>query len=204
MPWFTDLSAHGDRPPYATPPLDLRSSVLPRAHGMDAGQQPLVTLQVTADRVHGREILRGLLHAVLFHRLLGIIKPATIEVLDVTIPKIDDPKIDAMVNAKADALIVTFADRVTKKSWFSSGEEDVTWEQWLLDITAVAHPIPASNAEAFTNAQSDMLTRALRIILEHTSSDQGRAAVPRIKDLSGVSPFPWRIEVRVGSVELAA
>ncbi|KAH7100907.1 DUF1649-domain-containing protein, partial [Auriculariales sp. MPI-PUGE-AT-0066] len=167
---------------------------------------------------HGREILRGLLHAVLFHRLLGIIKPATIEVLDVTIPKIDDPKIDAMVNAKADAvyraidlannkkgqLIVTFADRVTKKSWFSSGEEDVTWEQWLLDITAVAHPIPASNAEAFTNAQSDMLTRALRIILEHTSSDQGRAAVPRIKESSGVSPFPWRIEARVGSVELAA
>ncbi|KAH7100930.1 DUF1649-domain-containing protein [Auriculariales sp. MPI-PUGE-AT-0066] len=148
----------------------------------------------------GAKYCAGLLHAVLFHRLLGIIKPATIEFLDVTIPKIDDPKIDAMVNAKADAvyraidlannkkgqLIVTFADRVTKKSWFSSGEEDVTWEQWLLDITAIAHPIPAS------------------IILEHTSSEQGRAAVPRIKESSGVSPFPWRIEVRVGSVELAA
>ena len=36
------------------------------------------------DRSTAREALTGVLHAILFHRLFGTIKPSTIEVLDVT------------------------------------------------------------------------------------------------------------------------
>jgi len=38
-------------------------------------------------------------------------------------------------------------------------------------------------------------------MLMHTSSEQGRAAVPPITN-SDVSPFPLKIAVRVGGVEL--
>jgi len=46
---------------------------------------PSLWLHQNADRHHGRDILRAVLHAVLFHRLMGIVKPYTFDVLDVTI-----------------------------------------------------------------------------------------------------------------------
>lgn len=46
------------------------------------------------DRQNTREILCALLHAILFHRLFGTIRPQTFEVLDVTMVR---PSIDAIV-----------------------------------------------------------------------------------------------------------
>ena len=40
------------------------------------------------DRQNTREILRALLHAILFHRLFGTIKSQTFEVLDVTMVRV--------------------------------------------------------------------------------------------------------------------
>ena len=40
------------------------------------------------DRQNSREILRALLHSILFHRLFGTIKPQTFEVLDVTMVRV--------------------------------------------------------------------------------------------------------------------
>ena len=45
------------------------------------------------------------------------------------------------------------------------------------------------------------LSKSLRTMLAHTSSEQGRTAVPPITN-SDVSPFPLKIAVRVGGVEL--
>lgn len=36
------------------------------------------------DRLTAKDVLHGVLHAILFHRLFGSIKPQTFEVLDVT------------------------------------------------------------------------------------------------------------------------
>jgi hypothetical protein len=38
----------------------------------------------TLDRHNAKEILNALLHSILFHRLFGMVKPQTFEVLDVT------------------------------------------------------------------------------------------------------------------------
>jgi autophagy-related protein 101 len=43
------------------------------------------------DRQNTREILRALLHAILFHRLFGTIKSQTFEVLDVTMVRVPCP-----------------------------------------------------------------------------------------------------------------
>lgn len=39
-------------------------------------------------------------------------------------------------------------------------------------------------------------------MLVHTSSERGRVAVPLITDATGISPFPIRIGVTVGGVEV--
>lgn len=36
------------------------------------------------DRPTTKDVLRGVLHSILFHRLFGTVKPQTFEVLDVT------------------------------------------------------------------------------------------------------------------------
>ena len=55
--------------------------------------------------------------------------------------------------------------------------------------------------QQFDRTLAATLSKSLRTMLMHTSSEQGRAAVPPITN-SDVSPFPLKIAVRVGGVEL--
>ncbi len=77
------------------------------------------SLTQVLDRQNTREILRALLHAILFHRLFGTIKPQTFEVLDVTMvrpmsvqighslmdlqPGVADPNVQRLVDEKVNA-----------------------------------------------------------------------------------------------------
>ena len=81
---------------------------------------PCTLIQVL-DRQNSREILRALLHAILFHRLFGTIKSQTFEVLDVTMvrappvsdtprplltdvqPGVADPNVQRLVEEKVNA-----------------------------------------------------------------------------------------------------
>lgn len=40
------------------------------------------------DRLQTKEVLRAMLHSILFHRLFGTVKPQTFEVLDVTMVRV--------------------------------------------------------------------------------------------------------------------
>jgi hypothetical protein len=55
------------------------------------------------DRHTTKEVLRAILHSILFHRLFGTVKPKTFEVLDITMPGVADPETESMVNEKVDA-----------------------------------------------------------------------------------------------------
>jgi len=55
--------------------------------------------------------------------------------------------------------------------------------------------------QQFNQNLAATLSKSLRTMLTHTSSEQGRCAVPPITN-SEVSPFPLNISVRVGGVEL--
>lgn len=49
---------------------------------------------------------------------------------------------------------------------------------------------------------SAALTRSLKTMLTHASSGRGRAAVPLITNANGISPFPIKITVKVGEVDV--
>jgi autophagy-related protein 101 len=55
------------------------------------------------DRDYAREVLRGILHAIFFHRLFGSIKPKTFEVLDISFPGVADAEIERLVEEKVAA-----------------------------------------------------------------------------------------------------
>ena len=56
--------------------------------------------------------------------------------------------------------------------------------------------------QMFRETLSTTLSNALQTILEHTSSEKGRAAVPPITNSSGISPFPVKLSVKVAGVEV--
>ncbi|KAJ7084648.1 autophagy-related protein [Mycena belliarum] len=109
---------------------------------------PTITIDLVLDRHTTKEVLQAVLHAILFHRLFGLVKPQTFEVLDVTLPGVSDAGMEALVNEKVDAfwrgveggvskrgqalpifllpnpahvslqITVTFSEKRPKKSWF--------------------------------------------------------------------------------------
>ncbi|KAI9441019.1 autophagy-related protein [Lactarius indigo] len=194
-----------------------------------------ISIDIVLDRQNSREILRALLHAILFHRLFGTIKPQMFEVLDVTMPGVADPNVHRLVDEKVNVfwkglesvalkrgeISVTLSKKDQRKAWLgmTTYEEEVAWEQWYVAVVLPQSPIqhilrahriinaeirqPKSEQERqqFDRNLAATLSKSLRTMLTHTSSEQGRAAVPPITN-SDVSPFPLKIAVSVGGVEL--
>ncbi|KAG5636259.1 hypothetical protein H0H81_008615 [Sphagnurus paluster] len=64
---------------------------------------PTITIDLVLDRLTTKDVLKGILHSILFHRLFGTVKPTSFEVLDVTMPGVSDPEMEQLVNDKVDA-----------------------------------------------------------------------------------------------------
>ncbi|KAI0756067.1 autophagy-related protein [Daedaleopsis nitida] len=176
---------------------------------------PTITIDLVLDRLQTKEVLRAILHSILFHRLFGTVKPMTFEVLDVTMPGVDEDEIKHLVEEKVDAfwkavegdankrgqISVTFSEKRPRKSWFLMGEEEIPWEQWI--INAEIRQPSERERQKFNTDLASTLTKSLQTMLTHASSERGRSAVPLITNASSISPFPIKMSVKVGGVEVA-
>ena len=98
--------------------------------------------------------LPGILHTIFFHRFFPSIRPRTWDLLDLTLPVVDDVELETLIDQRTTALIrqidttsnlhsnsvrgqmaVQFFERRRRKAWFSKAEDEVCWEQWTLDVT---------------------------------------------------------------------
>ena len=96
----------------------------------------------------------GILHTIFFHRYFPSIRPKSRDLLDVTLPVVDEVELDTLIDQRATALIrqidttsnrhsnsgrgqvvVQFFEKKRRKAWFAKAEEEVCWEQWTLDVT---------------------------------------------------------------------
>ncbi|KAG6909392.1 hypothetical protein DXG01_000692 [Tephrocybe rancida] len=132
-------------------------------------------------------------------------------------PGVSDAETEQLINDKVDAfwkgieggtgrrgqIKVTFSEKRPKKSWFQvyMGEEDVPWEQWIINAQ-LRQPTGDADRQAYNAKLAETLSQAVYMMLTHTSSERGRAAVPLITNASGISPFPIDISVIVGGVEV--
>ncbi|KAF8162665.1 autophagy-related protein [Crassisporium funariophilum] len=176
---------------------------------------PTITIDLVLDRSTTKDVLHGVLHAILFHRLFGTIKPQTFEVLDVTMPGISDPETEQLVHEKVDTfwkgieggvskrgqIIVTISEKKTKKTWFYTGEEDVPWEQWVINAE-LRQPKTDRERQTFDANLAATLTKTIHTMITYTSSERGRAVLPPITDAAGISPFPFKVVVKIGNMEV--
>lgn len=102
----------------------------------------------------------GTLHTIFFHRYFPSFRPSTLEVLDLTLPLVQDPELETLIDDRVGQLIrqlsstssgkgsvrgqlaVHFFEKRRRKSgglgWFTGagkGEEEVCWERWCLEVT---------------------------------------------------------------------
>ncbi|KAF8732346.1 hypothetical protein AX14_004509 [Amanita brunnescens Koide BX004] len=178
---------------------------------------PTITIDLTLDRTTTKDVLRGILHSILFHRLFGTVKPRMFEVLDVTMPGVSDPAMEQLVSEKVELfwkgiengfnkrgqISVFFSEKRPKKSWFQvyMGEEEVPWEKWIINVE-LTQSRDERERQAFNRELGKTLANSIQVMLTHTVSERGRTAVPLITDAGSISPFPIRMVVKIGGVEV--
>lgn len=106
----------------------------------------------------------AILHTIFFHRYFTSISPLTRDLLDLTLPAIDDVDLETLIDQRTIALVraidgahqqrgrgqlvVQFFEKKRRKTYFfGKADEDVCWEQWTLDVTLAQ---PRTEAGMFT------------------------------------------------------
>lgn len=106
----------------------------------------------------------GILHTIFFHRYFPCIRPSNIDVLDLTLPRIEDVELETLIDTRVSAFVrnhlsstpnspsgigrgriaVQFFDKRPRRvgMWFgglTSNETEVCWETWTISVT-IASP----------------------------------------------------------------
>ncbi|KAG9440748.1 hypothetical protein H6P81_020913 [Aristolochia fimbriata] len=108
-----------------------------------------------------REVLRCILHTIIFHRALGLVRPKDIdsELFEITYVQCGDPELEKKIEEKIDQFIGWVEKHPNKKSqiclsffevknkqasWFTNKTERLYWEQWYINLNVV-HSKPHSS-----------------------------------------------------------
>uniref|UniRef100_A0A5B7AUP5 Autophagy-related protein 101 n=1 Tax=Davidia involucrata TaxID=16924 RepID=A0A5B7AUP5_DAVIN len=104
-----------------------------------------------------REVLRCILHTILFHRALGLVRPKDIdlELFEITYVQCGDVELEKKIDEKIDQFIDKVEKHPNKKNqiclsfyevknkqatWFTNKVERLHWEQWYINLNVAQHP----------------------------------------------------------------
>ncbi|RPB16004.1 DUF1649-domain-containing protein [Morchella conica CCBAS932] len=171
---------------------------------------PVFSLEVLADRALVKDIVKGVISTIFFHRFFPTVRPKTRDLLDLTLPAVDDPELEELIDERTNVLIkaieaststgskphrgqiaVEFYERRPKKAWFSKAEEKVCWEQWVLNVTLVTIKTDSDRARARASLEHQLQKAVLEII---TTASLRKDHIPPITT-NDLNPFPYQIIV---------
>ncbi|KAG9247100.1 autophagy-related protein [Calycina marina] len=179
---------------------------------MDTRRPPKYSIEVYADPSSVKDVVRGILHTIFFHRFFLLITPSTRDVLDLALPFVDDAELSTLIDQRSatlarqlgtssdtgarntsvrGSLVVKFFEKKRRNKWFAKGEEEVCWEQWTLDVT-LATPRTESERAKVRKAMEAMLLKAAMNII--TTTNREKDHIPPITTVD-TNPFPYRIAI---------
>ncbi|EER27231.1 hypothetical protein D8B26_005782 [Coccidioides posadasii str. Silveira] len=182
---------------------------------MDPRKPPEHVIDVFADPASVKDVLKGILHTIFFHRYFPCVRPDTFDVLDLTLPAVDDVEVETLIDSRINTLIrqhlspasnspnggvrgrigVQFFEKKRRKGglWFGAlagkNEEAVCWEIWTVDVT-IATPRTESDRAKVRKAMEKTLQKAAFKIL--AIANQSKDHIPPITT-SDANPFPFQI-----------
>ncbi|MCJ1305357.1 hypothetical protein MMC08_008171 [Hypocenomyce scalaris] len=180
---------------------------------MEPRRAPEYVLEIFADPTHVKDIVKGILHTVFFHRYFPSLRPSSLEVLDLTLPLVTDPELETLVDTRVAQLIrqlssttspnssargqiaVQFFEKRRRKGgglgWFGGGrgEEEVCWEVWMLEVTLAMPRTEAERTKVLKAMEMTLQKTAMKIV---AIANQYKDHIPPITT-SEANPFPYQI-----------
>ncbi|KAL9618316.1 MAG: hypothetical protein Q9160_006966 [Pyrenula sp. 1 TL-2023] len=178
---------------------------------MEPRSPPEYILEVFADPATVKDIVKGVLHLIFFHRYFPSLRPTTQDIpsLDISLPHISDPpELETLIEAKASALahqlqsmtanggqrgqlaVRFFEKRRRKSTWFGAGgDEEICWEQWLLEVTIATPRTESERTKVRKAMESSLQKTALKVV---TIVNRDKDHIPPITT-SEANPFPYQI-----------
>ncbi|KAK8170024.1 autophagy-related protein [Phyllosticta citrichinensis] len=183
---------------------------------MEPRRPPEYTLDVFADPTCVKDIVKAILHTIFFHRYFTPVTPLHRDLLDLTLPAIDDVDLDTLIDQRATALVraletgtghqqrgrgqlaIQFFEKRRRKSYFpfgtlgkGRGDEEVCWEMWMLDVT-LATPRTETDVIKVRRAMEKSLQKTALKIVSIVNRDKDH--IPPITT-TDTNPFPYQILV---------
>ncbi|KAF2176300.1 DUF1649-domain-containing protein [Zopfia rhizophila CBS 207.26] len=175
---------------------------------MEPRRPPEYILEVFADPACVKDVVKAILHTIFFHRYFSSISPLTRDLLDLTLPAIDDVDLETLIDQRTAALVraiesthqqrgrgqlaVQFFEKRRRKTYFfGKADEEVCWEQWTLDVT-LATPRTETDVLKVRRAMEKSLHKAALKIVNIVNRDKDH--IPPITT-TDANPFPYQVVV---------
>jgi autophagy-related protein 101 len=174
------------------------------------------TLDVFADPSCVKEVVKAILHTIFFHRYFITIVPITRDLLDQTLPAIDDVNLETLIDQQVASLMhvietptgstgrsgsrnsgraqiaVNFFEKKRRKSYFfGKADEEICWEIWKLNVTC-ATPRTDSEARKVREAMQSTLQKTALKVIKIVNEEKDH--IPPITTTE-MNPFPYTIVV---------
>ncbi|TVY84895.1 Autophagy-related protein [Lachnellula suecica] len=190
---------------------------------MEQRKPPEYIIDVFSDPSSLRDVVKGILHTIFFHRFFPSIRPSTRDVLDLTLPVVDDVELETLIEQRTSTLVqqldtssdmrarssgvrglmaVQFFEKKRRKAtWFTNtkAEEEVCWEQWTLNVTlATPRTETGTLVCVISGVQRAKVRKAMEAMLLKAAM-KIVTTVNREKDhippitTSEANPFPYQI-----------
>lgn len=152
-------------------------------------------IELTTDRASAADAVKAVLCAIFFQRMFGSVTPSLGQTNGVSYPFVDHAETMAVLNQRVRdlevalrdstkaALTVQFQDQKVKKATWFAKTQDVTWEEWRIEVLM--------DPNADTTAS---LERALYKVLQ--TAETQREHIPPITTRD-VAPFPYEVLIDV-------
>ncbi|KAF2657440.1 DUF1649-domain-containing protein [Lophiostoma macrostomum CBS 122681] len=172
---------------------------------MEQRRPPEYILEIFADPACVKDVVKAILHTIFFHRYFMSISPLTRDLLDLTLPAIDDVDLETLIDNRTAALVwaiesthrrgqlaVQFFEKKRRKTYFfGKADEEICWEQWTLDVT-LAMPRTETDVLKVRRAMTKSLQKAAFKIVNIVN--QYKDHIPPITT-TDQNPFPYQIVV---------
>ncbi|XP_022740071.1 autophagy-related protein 101-like isoform X2 [Durio zibethinus] len=159
------------------------------------------------------EVLRCILHTIVFLRALGLVQPKDVdlELFEITyvqcgvveVEKKIDEKIEHFIswvekhpNKKSQICLSFYEVKSKQPSWFTNKTERLYWEQWYVNLNVTQRPKPYSeSASEERSSRRAMLEASLGEVLSQIIKfvNEKKDHVPPISE--GVIYFPYEITI---------
>lgn len=163
---------------------------------------------LTVEQYQIQEVLRCLLHTILFNRALGPVKPCEVEseLFELSYVQCGDAEVERTIEDKVHRLgqwvdrnpgkrvtvALSFFEKRYKQNWFAKHEERLYWEQWRVHLDVKpqeADPQPGDGASARRALQTSLQACVLELL--RLVNDR-REHIPPVVS-SEVVCFPYEI-----------